>query len=278
MTTRKPASLDGSLLARKGTAVPAVPLNSPLTEELGEPRPRATVVRFDVPSPPGAPADAVPAANRPPAGRIAAVLIAAAAVAGLLFAMVKFLPTPDRAAGDGAKGPVVTTAAGRPAEERSGTATGAPAASRASAVDPVRFAGGSPHPPAPIALAPAVSPRVAESEPAKSPRTPAVKTKPAAPVAVGKRDSAAAPATSSPYLLQLASVPSPAAARTEAARLQKRLGALLGRNRIVTVRAVGADRQTVYRLRVGGYASLSAARDACTRIRQQKIDCLAVRR
>ena len=46
----------------------------------------------------------------------------------------------------------------------------------------------------------------------------------------------------------------------------------------MTVKALGADRRTVYRLRMGGFSSYSAARNACSRIRQQKVDCLVVKR
>ncbi len=256
--------------------MPAVALDSPLTEELGEPRPQATVVPFDAASFPSPAPDAAPAPQVSPEPRynvrLIAGLVAAAVLALLLFVLWKVVPASNHTTTENVKQPVVAASAPAAAPApAAGDAVQAAAATSGAEKIPIV----APSPPAPVRLIPEAPP---EAEAPAPPRAALPKAEAKTVPRPTPKPVAAAASPSSPYLVQLASVPTAAAARRETARPEKRLDRVLDGSRISTVKAVDGARQTVYRLRVAGYGSLSAAKNACKRIRQQKVDCLVVKR
>ena len=86
-----------------------------------------------------------------------------------------------------------------------------------------------------------------------------VAAKPLVTAAIAKKPSR----PSGRYLLQLSAVPSARSARREVARLEKLLARLLGKRRIVIVKAARPGKPPVYRLRASAYDSRAAARTAC---------------
>jgi hypothetical protein len=79
-------------------------------------------------------------------------------------------------------------------------------------------------------------------------------------------------------MLQLSAVPDEKSARRERARLEKRLGRVLGKRKIIVVRAVPPGKPPVYRLRASAYDSRAAARAACDQVRKKNMACIVVRR
>ena len=257
MSTRKSASLDGALLARKGDAVPAIPEPPLLTS-----------------------VEAPPHTAAPMTGsrRGLAVLVAVALLAVASIAAERLFAPADRMA-------EVPVAAAPPAE-----ATATEAAVLGAPPDLAAM----PHLPPPDALdAPPATDAIPETpaDPAPEsapPRAAAITAAvvsdaprppvPPAKKAIGRKSAALMPPPASgPYSLQLAAFSSAASARGEAARLQTRLDAVLGDRAVVVVKA-GSDRRPVYRLRAGGFPTRAAARAACERIRKLKTGCLVLRR
>ena len=91
----------------------------------------------------------------------------------------------------------------------------------------------------------------------------------------GTGDPAAQP-TRGDYVVQLASFSSPQGAERGRTTLQRRLSDLLSGADMFVAEATLADTRTVYRVRMGPYASLAEARDACARFRAHSHDCLVM--
>ena len=268
----RPASLDGSLLARKGDAAPAIANDSPLLEELGEPRPNQPDGRLGKKNSVARSRGSVLVlighglawlAVRPVFG----VLALAIGIA-ILFAVTiaALTPSPDGVSAPAPSEPVASVAEPEkiilPTDGKSMTEPSDPVME--AATKPPEFAVVvPPDPPATI---------VAPEPPAK-----VVAVAPPA-----KRAVAATPSRrsvrSGRYLLQLSAVPTAKSARTELARLEKRLGRLLGKRKIIIVKAAPPGKPPVYRLRASAYDSRAAARAACDRIRKRKMACIVVRR
>jgi hypothetical protein len=138
------------------------------------------------------------------------------------------------------------------------------------AIDPATVASLPVDPPIPAPVE--VKPAAPEAPAASSP--PADR-KAAAVVPPAARPAAAVPAGR--YAVQLASVTSKRRAQAEGVRLGKRLSGILGGREPTVVPAEIAGRGTVYRIRVPGFASRSAARRACARIKAGGGDCMVVR-
>lgn len=293
MSTDRPASLDGSLLARKGDAAPAIGGDSPLLEELGEPRPdqRGSRSRRKK-SATGQDAAALGFVGKSldwlaknPVYGILALAIAVAILFTLTITVFK--PAPDTTTPDGAvsRMPVPEPSAAAPeateklvpptdanslsgASEETGDAAGEaitrPADSTTEASPPPALTVPS-APPVPGTLAPVTSRKPPAESPAVAPRT--------------KRPVVAAPPVrSGRYLLQLAAVPTARAARQELARLERRLGSTLGKRKIRVVKAVPPGKPAVYRLRAGSYLSRKAASAACRQVRKKNLACWVVER
>jgi hypothetical protein len=278
--------LDGSLLARKGDASPAIPSNSPLLDELGEPRSGQPGGPSGIGKPVEAGSDAAPGligqllawVARHPIFGVIWLAIGIAILFGVTIAALTpwpdaapptpaasisvpeeiTLPTDNDAMADV---PVTETEAVDNAPETISSPSGPPAALERPDLSAVTR---SSEP-----LAPAVRPEPPAPPPAKV-AAPRPAPKPAAPAKPSVR--------SGPYLVQLSAVPNARGARRELARLEKRLGNILGDRDIIIVKAVPPGKLPVYRLRVRAYESRAAARAACNRIRKLKLDCLAVRR
>ena len=285
MSTSRPATLDGSLLARKGDAAPAISNNSPLLEELGEPRSEQ----------PGGPYGTGPASVGSRGGvaglfgrglawsaqhPIYGVLGFAVGIA-ILFTVTIIALTPSSEV-------VSPPVAPEPRMSVSEPETIEKPADAASLAKPADKAGETAVPAAKPEAAPVVMARPKPAAPAASSATaskpPLVKSVPKPPVdskrAVPTKPAVTAPPSSNSgrYLLQLSAVPSAKAARTELVRLNKRLGGVLGNRKIIVVKAVPRGKLPVYRLRASAYDTRSAARAACRQIRKKKMACIVIRR
>lgn len=137
----------------------------------------------------------------------------------------------------------------------------APEALRAAQPPPER-------PAAPDAAAP--SPNVPTSVPAQSAANPPGPS--AATAAVPAPARAPAPAVSAPMLVQLAALDTEAGAHTEWQRLRGRMGDLLA-NRQPVFQRIERDGHTLWRLRVGGFASIADATRFCDRVRTKGGGC-----
>lgn len=304
----RPASLDGSLLARKGDAAPAIPNDSPLLEELGEPRPELSADRPDQDRSGGDVADARP-------GRFKRVLrwLAGHPVFGvlglslgvtILFVITIMAlrpssdgmgeqamsePEPTPAASDRIEIPIdarsMTTPSGDRAAPASGTTEATPpAADLPYAVippEPAPVIEPPPPPAPPVEAAPPAPP--ASTAPPEPPAKASTAPK-APPKKVAAKPPAPRPAKQAPalqpgrYLVQLSAVSSAGAARREIVRLERRLGRSLGDRKIVVIRAVLPGKPPVYRLRAGGYRTRAAANATCSRIRKRNLACIVVDR
>ncbi len=85
--------------------------------------------------------------------------------------------------------------------------------------------------------------------------------------------SAAAPAASNGVAVQLASIGSQPGAQEIWSVLQQKMPDLLGHRSADIVPAV-VNGQTVWRLRVGGFADLAAAKDFCATLRARHAACI----
>ena len=86
----------------------------------------------------------------------------------------------------------------------------------------------------------------------------------------------AARRTPGDYVVQLASFSSPQGAERGRTTLQRRLSDLLSGAEMFVAEATLADTRTVYRVRMGPFASLAEARDTCARFRAHSHDCLVM--
>jgi hypothetical protein len=121
-------------------------------------------------------------------------------------------------------------------------------------------------PPPPVAAAPAPAP------------APVVAASPLKPVAVAKqvpapdkRAVAAAP-TGKDMLVQLAAVRTEADAKSEWERLSKRMPDLFAQ-RHPAISKIDHDGRTLWRVRTGGFADLSQAKDFCEHVRAKGTGC-----
>jgi hypothetical protein len=119
-------------------------------------------------------------------------------------------------------------------------------------------------PPPPVAASPAAAPPVVAAAPLKP-----VDTKPVA--APDKRTAVAAPAGKN-MLVQLAAVRSEADAKSEWERLSKRMPDLFAQ-RHPAISKTDHDGRTLWRVRTGGFADLSQAKDFCEHVRAKGTGC-----
>lgn len=292
MSGGRPASLDGSLMARKGAAAPAISDESPLVLHLdGQgPEPAGPEPGPEAKQPHGTAGLAAVAGSglRRILARLAAVsprvrllVIGAAAVGVIAILWPSYNPSdssPVRA--DSTSG----------AREPSAAAVAAPIAVALAVSDPSN--GGTAATQtltAGIATAPVSRPvipaSVTSGETAPpvgvvdpTPEIPVKVPKSVSPVPVprAKPDVAALPA--GPYAVQLASIASEKRANKEAFRLQKYLGRILSGREIMVEKAVVKGKGTTYRLRASGYRTYAEARAACSQVVRLKVNCLALRR
>jgi hypothetical protein len=277
VSTTRPASLDGSLPARKGDAAPAIANDSPLLEELGEPRPAPSGGRLGAKKAfVGAPSALLGLLGNALAwlaGHPVFGVLGLAIGIAILFAVTiaALTPSPDAtssptqpapAASDAGPEKIILPTDGKSMAETSDAVMEA-------ATKPSKTTMAPPDPPAAIALPEPPAKIVAPEPPAA-----VVAAKPPA-----KRAVAASPSRrSGRYLLQLSAVADARSARSELVRLEKRLGRLLGKRKIIVVKAVPPGKPPVYRLRASSYNSRAAARAACTQIRKRKMACIVVKR
>ena len=273
MSTTRPASLDGSLLARKGDAAPAIANDSPLLEELGEPRPDRPVGRSGaiqtVADGSGAVLGMIGRGMTWLAGHpVYGVLVLAMGIA-ILFTVTIAALTPSS---NSVSAPAVSTpvaAVGAP-EEINNPTDGKSMTEPSDAVTETATM-----PSETVMVPPDTQARlVAPDPPAKLTLPEPAAAKPPAKPAVATIPSG----RSGGYLLQLSAVPTAKAARSELARLESRLRSLLGNRKIVVVKAVPPGKPPVYRLRASAYGTRGAARAACKRIRKKNMACWVVKR
>lgn len=271
MSRGRPASLDGSLLARKGDAAPAIPPNSPLTEELGEPRPEPVALSLSSKAAAATPTGWLqgPGARE----RIVWILLLSFLAAALIFAATRLLPTTAIVVGQTPSGtefardesqPQSVAMAERPSEGPTIRPVTATAAATPAIEDGASGTSQTKDLPDAAPDRPAGEVQVAKNTPLVAIVPLPAKPKPA--VRSGR------------YLLQLASLPSAGEAKRELNRLQDRLSRVLGERKIAVVRAVPKGKNPVYRLRASAYQTRNSARAACDRIKKLKIGCLVVRR
>lgn len=264
MSAGRPASLDGSLLARKGDATPAIPPNSVLTEELGEPRPEPVPISLGSGGSVAAPSGwAGASVSRQ---KIMSALLLVILAAALLFAALRLLPTTVTVT---STSPAITKLAAEIVENKAGDVT-ANATETPEKLMPNESVSTKPTAEAPSVLVNTGTGKIAAK---KAPVVVLV------PKATRSKLPKRSPAVrSGRYLLQLASLPSAREARRELTRLHNRLRPVLGKRKIAVIRAVPKGKGPVYRLRASAYRTQNSARAACDRIKKLKIACLVVRR
>lgn len=315
MSGGRPASLDGSLLARKGAATPAIPDESPLVLQLDEHR--LEPVRSE-------PEQAADQADEPPVSktdfasavsiglhragariglisprlRLAVIGVAAVAVVAVFWpadnpedtvpprADSTPAATPVDGAGDQSLKLNLTAAAPEPSAVTvampvsAALAVSGPSNGKAAPVETVTPG---------ISVAPVSKPvipvNVPSSETAPSvggvestPEIPATVPKSVSPVPIPKPKPVLAVIPGGPYAVQLASIANEKGANKEAFRLQKHLGQILGGREIKVEKAVIKGKGTMYRLRATGYRTQAEARAACAQIGRLKVDCLPIKR
>lgn len=164
--------------------------------------------------------------------------------------------------------------------ERSRGSTAQPPGARlapepeAPSLDALRAQVAQPAPrPAPVQL-PLTSqaPAPAGTEPAPAPAAPQVAEAPAPAAAVRP-----APTPNGRVRVQLGALTSEESARGEWDRLARRHADLLGEFRPQVVRFEREGQSTLFRLRTGGFADVTAARAFCEQAREQRIPCVVVR-
>ncbi len=124
---------------------------------------------------------------------------------------------------------------------------------------------------------PSPPPPVLEAEVKKLTAT--VKPKPSAakPETLMTRTAKPPKSPAAVYRVQLAAVRTPARAREEWARLQKKHSTLLGQLGMSLTRADLGKKGVFYRLRAGPLATESAARDLCGKLAKRKVGCMIIR-
>jgi cell division septation protein DedD len=266
MSTSKPAALDGSLLARKGDASPAISNNSPLLEELGEPRGEQPGGPLGVG---GSSAGGIKLLAWLARHPVIGVLGLALGIA-ILFGVTIVALTPSQETISRPILPQPSVKSIEPEKIEIPTDASAMTEPSKSGVEPV----------------------VKEAKPELvQPKAAAVQTLPKPPVIVksvvpkpplkpvSKPVVASVPSgQTGRYLLQLSAVPTAKSARSELTRLKKRLGNILGTRKLIVVKAVPRGKPPVYRLRASPYVSRSSARAACNQIRKKKMACIVIRR
>ena len=125
-------------------------------------------------------------------------------------------------------------------------------------------------PPPPAAPAPVVA--ASASAPAATAKSIDAKPVPTPDKRVAAVASDRAPPTGKDTFVQLAAVRSEDAARSEWDRLNKRMPDLLGQHRPAFSKT-DRDGQTLWRVRTGGFADLSQAKDFCVRVRAKGSSC-----
>jgi hypothetical protein len=127
-------------------------------------------------------------------------------------------------------------------------------------------------PPVPLAAPAAVPLPSASSTPPKAPAAPFSAAATPAPAARPSQ----APAASGVAVVQLAALPSAAAAKDEWVMLQLRLGPLL-RDRQPLITSVDIGGRTWWRVRTGGFADAAAAKGFCEQVHAKSLGCDVVR-
>ncbi len=158
-------------------------------------------------------------------------------------------------------------------------ATSVPQAAATAPYSPVTPAATVPAAALPVPPMPVAPPRIAAAVPSQPasgvmpPPATAAATQPASTHA-SSTQTALAQAAAGTAVVQLAALPTEAGALAEWQILSRRMPALLGgRSPMVTKALVNGH--TWWRLRTGGFASLGAARDFCSRIKAQGGACAA---
>lgn len=316
MSGARPAALGGSLLARKGTAVPAIPDESPLVLHLEEHRPEAEDEQQQATAGFGGfvndrlrQASERIAKISTPVRWVVVVAAVAASIAAVWLSNSPGETLPGRA--DRTPEPAVAVAPQNQGLQLNLTSVPEPAprqVDRADAPDPPAASVALP---ASAALAvseisrdekPAAEPDAVDGDAAPAsvtvipvnvpsseiappigdvdtaPEIPAPVAKSVSPVPVPKEKPELAAVPVGRYAVQLASITIEKRANEEAFRLQKYLGHLLGGREIKVEKAVVAGKGTTYRLRASGYQTNAEARAACAQVVQLKANCLAIRR
>lgn len=119
---------------------------------------------------------------------------------------------------------------------------------------------------------------IAAKPPPPLPKAPAPKVKPRLPLSTEKEAKTATATSASGFTIQLAAVRSPDRATEEWRRLSKKHADLLGKLKLVIVKAdLGAKKGIFYRLRAGPVATEASAKSLCSELSKRKVGCLVVR-
>lgn len=145
-----------------------------------------------------------------------------------------------------------------------------------------------PRPAQPAETAPPTVPAPKVEVPQETPAPETVAPPATPPAATAPVPAAPAPAAPAPaaqvaglakgFDLQLAALRSQDTAKQEAARLQRTLGALLGKHSIQVLDPRPGGTNPVYRLRIGPFADRGSAQALCTQLKTKKQDCFVVKR
>jgi hypothetical protein len=300
MNKSKPASLDSSLLARKGQATPAIPDDSPLMSGLVEPRPKPGGGKFGL----DRVTDGMVMKKIGPMRTrliIATGIVLLLAVIAVAFWSTKSdlqvsdaKPVPVNVETDGGGQAKGTAASSKPTEPAIKATEGETLAKIAPASGEVLPSGKdpivqnlpereqvatltTPAPPKPTVKA-AISqtsserPEIFLIAPIVKPTPKRKKTSLIKPVQKAARVSV----PTGRYAVQLASFRNERRAVKEAERLQKRIGKYLKGHKIAVVKGTVAGKGSVWRLRAKGYVR-SDARAICKQVKRLKTKCLALK-
>ncbi len=158
-------------------------------------------------------------------------------------------------------------------------ATSVPQAAATAPYSPATSAATVPAAALPVPPTPVAPPRIAAAAPPQAassvmlPAVTAAATQPASAQAASTQ-AALAQAAAGTAVVQLAALPTEAGALAEWQILSRRMPALLGGRSPMVIKAL-VNGHTWWRLRTGGFASLGAARDFCSRIKAQGGACAA---
>lgn len=261
----RPAMLEGSLLARKGDAVPVIPDDSPLTESLEAATSEVVPLHRVV-----APADA-PVREAPPPPPVAVTTQPGASRRRVMIILAGFLVLCLIAFALAARGTNESTEPGPPTAAETGALT-----------VPVPDSAPTGRSELSVATRPGTKTPPTVEKPASVLEKATATVDPLPIVAALKKPRTVTPVMlpvprPKLYMLQFASVGGKRRAFEEVVRLQKRLGGILGGRKITVSNSEVAGRKR-YRLRAGSFGSLRKANSVCRRVARFDVDCLAIRR
>lgn len=314
MSARKAASLDASLLVRKGGAAPAGALDIPPPAEVeDEPAQLEFEPQPEIEPPPEieqqAEIEPQPLSQESVSGSFSAWR-AAAAIAVLVVSGAAILywqqteNTRQTASAVDATSPIVESTAGSkdPAVEAE-KMVAQPASAITSAPNRVEIAGpeklveSATGQDRPVAAQPPPKPAVQTAKfvtPSQSIQSTNVKntdatpssgqtaTPPpivvASPADLAKQKPVRKELAKPKYVIQLSAVKSVSNARREASRLKRRLGGLLKGKELQVQKAVARGRGTIYRVNLAEFSNRSGASKLCARIKSRSFDCVVKKR